>query len=453
MVCYNHTTLNFTQNLEIIVMKVYSFFEILKYFCGDEICNLVDAEKFLKNIIVLENYISEDTYCLMTHTREKTNDQRSRYVNRIIQRRGKNTTDSSKPWKQFLSKINTFFNETETSDINIYFDNMRQKIAEQFCIENITERNQKIDKFITIFLNLSPQNIFMNPECSDFSRKLIEYLYRQDRFQEYIMWTIFLSLYPIDVDKEDMDSLIRYWKISSKLKDAFNNISNSNKDLHCVTSSNGLHSLSLEGMNLFLESILDEDLGITVDIINQHIDARISVINDDELGIETDILQENEQFRAALNDAQNILKKNKSYYVCLKLLFFLPMYRIRTQELLQVPGISRSMIQSMRQNKIILSNGGDIILDYSYQVVFDYMKNISKNFTQLGKFEEFSFFSSDYLIGQWKNLLNTLLIDESKRDILSDEEKKSLLSSIHFGQGEAAIKKIYEQSILRREKT
>ena len=104
----------------------------------------------------------------------------------------------------------------------------------------------------------------------------------------------------------------------------------------------------------------------------------------------------------------------------------------------------------MRQKKVIFLNSGYAILDYSYQVVFDYMKNVSSDFTKLGKFEEFSFLSSDYLVGQWKTLLDILLL--GKRDILSDEEKKSLLSTIHFGQEESEIKKIYEQSILRREK-
>lgn len=429
-------------------MEKYSFFEIAKYFC-DDIRSLVDSEKFLKDIIKLENYISENIYCIMTHTEEGTNDQRSRYVNKIMKRNNnKNKTGSSVPCKQFLSNINAFLEETETDDINVYFDNMREKIAEKFQIDTITQPNQKIYKFVQEFLNLSPQSIFINTECSAFSKKLIEYLYKQNRFQEYIMWIIFISLYPIDVDRGDMNSLIIYWQINSKLKDAFNEINNGNSNSHSITPLNSLHPLSLGGItNFFLKSVIDDDQ-ITAEKINEYIDSRKSVF-DDELGIEADILQEDEYFRVALKDIQNILKEDNSYYICLKLLFFLPMYRIRTQELLKVPGINRSVIQNMRQKKVIFLNSGYAILDYSYQVVFDYMKNVSNDFTQLGKFEEFSFLSSDFRIGQWKPLLNILLIDE--RNILSDEEKKSLISSIHFGREESGIKKIYEQSILRRE--
>lgn len=430
-------------------MEKYSFFEIAKYFCED-IRSLVDSEKFLKDIIELENYISEDIYCIMTHTEEGTNDQRSRYVNKIMKRNNnKNKTGSSVPCKQFLSNINAFLEKTETDDINVYFDNMRKKIAEKFQIDTITQSNRKIYKFVQEFLNLSPQSIFINTECSAFSKKLIEYLYKQNRFQEYIMWIIFISLYPIDVDRGDMDSLIIYWQINSKLKDAFNEINNGNSNSRSITPLNSLHPLSLGGItNFFLKSVIDDDQ-ITAEKINEYIDSRKSVF-DDELGIEADILQEDEYFRVALKDVQNILKEDNSYYICLKLLFFLPMYRIRTQELLKVPGINRSVIQNMRQKKVIFLNSGYAILDYSYQVVFDYMKNVSSDFTKLGKFEEFSFLSSDYLVGQWKTLLDILLL--GKRDILSDEEKKSLLSTIHFGQEESEIKKIYEQSILRREK-
>ena len=422
-------------------MEKYSFFEIVKYFSDNN--NLTYVETILESIIALEP-IKKD-YHRMTHTTHNTEDMRSRYVNRIIQRKQSSNRDTSNPWRKFLEVLNNFFVYYNISDIDKYFDTMRDQIKNKFNIDGL---NMKIAEVINEFLSLSSKQIFMNEEYSNYVKRLVNYLYENNRFEECIMWIAFISLYPVDINEDNMKPLINYWKMSKNLKDIFTDIKDNHSDLQSV-SSDKIHSLSLDELIYFFESILDNDLGITVDIINQYIDERKSIISD-ELGIEADILQEDEHFIVALKDVQNILKEDNSYYICLKLLFFLPMYRIRTQELLKIPEINRTVIQNMRKKRIILSSGGYIILDYSYQVVFDYMKNVSSDFTKLGKFEEFSFLSSDYLVGQWKTLLDILLL--GKRDILSDEEKKSLLSTIHFGQEESEIKKIYEQSILRREK-
>ena len=373
------------------------------------------------------------------------------------------------PSRRFIELFNKALDEKKDSDdcvrrmfnLKVKVKYGRQRI-EWLNIESTTKKN-KAKNIIKAFFE---ENVFDDSKYDTTVKKFVKYLskeYATDK--EAIFWILLLSLFPKNTDK--LDVLINYWKVSNLWKSAFEEPAVAPTVSDKTPQPTQIKKLALDGVNKFLNSLLDENLGITADTLNESIDKRnlrfrkplrkrkLSTkihfsrirrakrrLPEKPFLVDISTPKDDENFQSALSDVLEIFENNE-YRTILKLLVFFPMNKIRAQALNNVPGVSKTIIQCLRKKGIILSLGNFYVLDYSYEIIFEYIKKISNNFTKVYVFENLSFLCSDYNIGEWKDLLRCLMI--THRDILRNNEKKFLLSKIDFSDDSKELKKIFEQ--------
>lgn len=210
---------------------------------------------------------------------------------------------------------------------------------------------------------------------------------------------------------------------------------------------------------------LIEEGDITTDMMYNCVTNGLSVFDVPSDALDQDslieIMEMDEHFKSDLTNVINIVSDNLQCVYSLKIFLSSKNQTLKSDVVSAYDLINKKLIRMMTTLKMIRkTNDGHYKLDYTYKYVFDYLrlksndfidfsalKNIYERFSDEELCHEFLKLSSDYYIGDWKALLEKIILSK----VISKNDKRYILSQIKFDEG-SQIKKTCEIILERLEK-